>query len=76
MKKSEARYHAFLRAIGALNAYLEGGTISENYENLPTADIIQIEGEFQRIITNLCGQFDRVPPPRDAQEQEAAKEEQ
>jgi hypothetical protein len=70
MKKSEARYHAFLRAIGALNAYLDGGTISETYENLPTADISRIEREFERIIDKLRGQFARVPPPQDVQEQE------
>ena len=65
MKKSEARYHAFLRAIGALTAYLEGGTISDRYKDLPKADVLKIEHEYQRIIESLRVQFARVPPPEE-----------
>jgi hypothetical protein len=65
LKTSEARYYAYLRAIGALNAYLDGGAISEKYGDLPEADVIKIEKEFQHIIESLRKQFDRVPPPKE-----------
>lgn len=56
--QKQARQEALKRASGAIQAYIDGGSVWEAYEHLPTEDIEHIAAEVKKILSSLVDKID------------------